>query len=111
MTCLKYQKEILGPMSEVRDFFRHCPACGRRFHIKLVSKKLVDDRKVVSHVTRGEIPSAMVMGYTRGSMPLMPVLVEESIPITVEIEDFQFTYKCKHCGHVWSEMHEEESNP
>jgi len=24
------------------EFFRHCPGCGRRFHIKLESKKLVD---------------------------------------------------------------------
>ncbi len=23
------------------EFFRHCPGCGRRFHIKLESKKMV----------------------------------------------------------------------
>ncbi|SRR6266487_189281 len=26
---------------ELMEFFRHCPECGRRFNIKLVSKKLV----------------------------------------------------------------------
>jgi len=25
------------------EFFRHCPGCGRRFHIKLVEKSLLDD--------------------------------------------------------------------
>ena len=97
-------------MSEVKDFFRICPACGRRFHIKLMTKKLVDERKDVSEVKRALI-SPMPGGWTRGSMTLIPTVMEENIPITVEIEDFQFTYKCKHCGHVWSEMHVEESNP
>ena len=36
-------------------------------------------------------------------MPTTPVIVEENIPITIEIEDFQYSYKCKHCGHEWIE--------
>ena len=28
-------------MSEVKTFFRHCPSCGRRFHIRVVSKQLL----------------------------------------------------------------------
>jgi hypothetical protein len=93
-------------MSEVSEFFRHCPSCGRRFHIKLVSKTLVDDRKEVTEVKQAMI-SPTSMGYR--SMPSVPLIVEENIPITIEIEDFQLTYKCKHCGHVWSETRVEQS--
>jgi hypothetical protein len=35
------------------EFFRHCPGCGRRFHIKLVSKKLV-------HMDREPVPTTNV---------------------------------------------------
>lgn len=92
-------------MSEIKDFFRICPACGRRFHIKLVSKTLVDDRKDVR-----EVPQSIAMrpsGFSRA--PMFPVVVTENVPVTVDVESFQFSYKCGHCGHVWSEMHIEES--
>ena len=94
-------------MSEVETFFRFCPSCGKRFHIKLVSKKLVGDRKEVEEVKQAMM-SPMPMGYSRGSMPTTPVIVEENIPITIEIEDFQYSYKCKHCGHEWTESHTKE---
>ncbi len=95
-------------MSEVRNLFRICPACGRRFHIRLVSKKLVAERKEVAEIKRAMM-NPTPAGYTRGSMPTMPVIVEENIPITIDVEDFQYSYKCKHCGHEWSEMHTEET--
>ena len=93
-------------MSDVKEFFRHCPACGRRFHIKLVSKTLVDDRKDVRVIPRSLAMRAPA-GFSR--VPMLPIVVTENIPITVDIEDFQYSYKCGHCGHVWSEMHVEES--
>lgn len=94
-------------MSEVETFFRFCPSCGRRFHIKLVSKKLVDDRKEVEEIKQAMM-NPVPMGYARSSMPMTPLIVEENIPITIEIEDFQYSYKCKHCGHEWTESHVEE---
>jgi hypothetical protein len=84
------------------EFFRHCPGCGRRFHIKLESKKLVSlDRESIP----GD-PGGMSLSQFRAS----PVLLvhESSKPIVVDIEEFQYTYKCKHCGHEWSEKHVEE---
>ena len=95
-------------MSEAREFFRHCPACGRRFHIKLVEKTLVDERKETVTVRQG-IVNPMPTGYSRGSAPTIPVVVEEDLPITISVEDFQYSYKCKHCGHEWSETHTEET--
>jgi hypothetical protein len=88
-------------MAGVEEFFRFCPGCGKRFHIKLVSKKLIDDRREVTEVKRGMM-SPMPIAYG-GSMSMMPLVVEENVPITVETEEFQFTYKCKHCGHQWTE--------
>ena len=92
-------------MSEVETFFRFCPSCGKRFHIKLIGKKLVDSKRETSDQKRDVMTgSASQMSYEamsyRGGMPLM---VEESIPVTVDVEDFQYSYKCKHCGHEWTE--------
>jgi hypothetical protein len=89
-------------MSEVGTFFRFCPGCGKRFHIKLVSKKLVDYKRETSEEKEVMIGglNPMSFGY-RGSMA--PLIVQENIPITVEVEDFQYSYMCKHCGHEWAE--------
>jgi len=34
--------------------------------------------------------------------------VGETEPTIVEVEKFQYTYRCKHCGHQWIEIKEEE---
>ena len=84
------------------EFFRHCPGCGRRFHIKLVDKKLVHlDRQSIQGT---EAP--LSVSQFRGS----PVLLvqESSRPIIVDVEEFQYSYKCEHCGHEWSEKHVKE---
>jgi DNA-directed RNA polymerase subunit RPC12/RpoP len=81
------------------EFFRHCPGCGRRFHIKLESRKLVD-------VERELIPTEeVVTGSYRyiGSGP--PIVMVEGKPIIVKVEEFEYAYKCHHCGHEWAEKH------
>jgi hypothetical protein len=90
-------------MSEVREFLRHCPACGRRFHIKLVTKELTGERKSVEEVMAGRA------GWAPGSPSQSVIVVEEKIPVIVDIRDFQYSYKCKHCGHEWSEIHAKET--
>lgn len=92
-------------MSQVREFFRNCPACGRRFSIRLVGEKLVNDRKDTE-----EMKEAAVSPLSYASQAFTNFLVvEENVPVEIDIKDFQYTYKCKHCGHIWTEMHEEES--
>lgn len=93
-------------MSEVRTFFRFCPACGKRFHIRLVGKKLEEERKEQTEITQDVGTFRTGMNYGLFTAP--PVIVEEKVPLTFDIKDFQYTYKCKHCGHVWSEPHTEE---
>jgi len=84
------------------EFFRHCPECGRRFHIKLESKKLVRlDRETVPAPIRPRTTIAPFLGPS-------VLLVQEGGPILADIEEFQYTYKCNHCGHEWSEKHVEE---
>jgi uncharacterized Zn finger protein len=77
-------------LAEVRTFFRHCPSCGRRFEIRLVNKKLIDSELVKSNVVQ----------YTPASAA---VVLESNVPMDVEVDDFRYTYRCKHCGHQWSE--------
>lgn len=91
-------------MSELRDFFRTCPACGRKFHIRLVGEKLVDDKRDTENIMKDSPMPAFFPNLA------LATEVEENVPVTVDIQEFQFTYRCKHCGHVWSEMHEEKHN-
>src|SRR5690242_17144948 len=84
------------------DFFRHCPGCGRRFHIKLESKKLVSvDREPIPRIAHG-------VADLKSYRPGMPLTVQEGRPIILDIEDFQYTYKCGHCGHEWTERRTKE---
>jgi DNA-directed RNA polymerase subunit RPC12/RpoP len=79
------------------EFFRHCPECGRRFHIKVVDKKVVAEH-------RESIEEHHEMKYDQ--LKATPVLVvSEPGPIYVDIEEFQYSYKCKHCEHEWTEKH------
>ena len=81
------------------EFFRHCPQCGRRFHIKLVDKKLV-------HLDKEEVQTPLRLTGSRGPSPI--AFVEEGVPVTLDIEEFQYAYRCKHCGHEWYEKHTEK---
>lgn len=95
-------------MSSVRTFFRHCPSCGRRFEIRLVKKERVASEELDEKLERPEDPIVV-----RGMTPIIPTgpaptILSNDVPSIVDIEDFQYTYKCKHCAHEWSEVHEKE---
>jgi hypothetical protein len=85
------------------EFFRHCPGCGRRFHIKLESKKLVDLERSSRPTREGQLlPGGPGYGVRIG------IDVYEGRPIIIDVEQFQYAYKCTHCGHEWFEKHFEE---
>ena len=94
-------------MSEVREFFRICPSCGKRFHIRLVNRKVVGLRKETEEVMQAFPAPGGGMRSAVG-FPLEPLIVEENVPVTIDIEEFNYSYHCKHCGHEWSETHTEE---
>jgi DNA-directed RNA polymerase subunit RPC12/RpoP len=94
-------------VSELRTFFRRCPYCGRRFEIRLEGKKLIAEKSVTSRVP---IMEKMASDNLIGGAPLTtptPILVAEGAPITVDVEEFEYAYRCKHCGHEWFERREE----
>jgi uncharacterized Zn finger protein len=96
-------------MSEVRTFFRHCPACGRRFEIRVVRREPEESNSYESEIPQSDTDS------TRWGT-LTPIILSQDAmaPVVVEEKDFSYTYKCKHCGHQWTEIHGEthvESQP
>jgi DNA-directed RNA polymerase subunit RPC12/RpoP len=91
---------------DFKTFFRHCPSCGRRFEIRLVGKKLVGSTSIEEKGEKRLIP---IGGgpFLGAPIPMRVTVVQEEAPSIVEVEDFQYRYRCKHCGHEWSEVHEE----
>jgi len=81
-------------MPELNAIFRHCPSCGRRFEIRLVDKTLVDEKRVTENA-----PFPALSQRSPVHNELM-----ESVPLVVDIKEFQYAYRCKHCGHQWSEV-------
>ena len=97
-------------MSIVRTFLRHCPSCGRRFEIRLVKKELVDSQEMSEKLERPESPIiARSMTPINPAGPA-PTVLSNEVPSIVDIEDFQYTYRCEHCGHEWSKVHKEEQS-
>jgi DNA-directed RNA polymerase subunit RPC12/RpoP len=79
------------------ELLRDCPGCGPRFHVKLEGKKIVS-------LERHDVETPRVVRGSVGG----PILVGGGGPVIVNIEEFQYNYKCKHCGHEWSEKRVEE---
>lgn len=92
-------------MSEIRNFFRYCPNCGRRFHIHLVSKEV---SKVGERQEEREGVMLPVENQASGFPAPAPLLLEEGVTTKVEVDAHRYHYKCKHCGHEWTETHVEE---
>ncbi|MGP8124615.1 MAG: hypothetical protein ACLQEQ_01955 [Nitrososphaerales archaeon] len=98
-------------MSSITTFFRHCPSCGRRFEIRLVGRNLVGTAKNTYPKAR---TAHFVYPVQRGGYggPIgMSTELDENVQVTVERKEFQYAYKCKHCGHQWAEERFEETQP
>jgi predicted RNA-binding Zn-ribbon protein involved in translation (DUF1610 family) len=90
-------------MSSIETFFRRCPNCGKRFEIRLVNKQLVESESIQESRPISEDYFGGFSGY-QGSY----VEVGETEPVIVDVEKFQYSYKCKHCGYRWVEIKEKE---
>jgi len=89
-------------MSEFTTFFRHCPSCGRRFEIRLVGKKLVDEKRVTEEGQFSHLPYSPY--HSLSPDPPDYNEIAEGVPLTADVKEFQYAYKCKHCGHQWVEI-------
>ena len=91
-------------MPEIATFFRRCPACGKRFELRLVSRELVHESKEVERnrsvlPTTDERPRYKGLFYIRNEPNMMTLTVRE---------EFRCLYRCKVCGHQWSEKRTSE---
>jgi DNA-directed RNA polymerase subunit RPC12/RpoP len=91
-------------MSSVSTFFRHCPYCGRRFEIRLVEKKKVDSADIVEE-EKIQSQTDPFLGTTPAPLP---IVLQENVPKIVDVKEFRYTYRCKHCGHQWSEFQKKD---
>jgi len=89
-------------MSEFTTFFRHCPSCGRRFEIRLAGKKLVDEKRVTEEGQFSHLPYSPY--HSLSPDPPDYNEIAEGVPLTADVKEFQYAYKCKHCGHQWVEI-------
>lgn len=97
-------------MSGAKEFFRHCPACGHRFHIKIVGEKLVGERTTTREPTETSgSPVPFGQFGPQGTGVWAPDSFNDNVRITIDVKEFQYTYRCGHCGHTWSEEREEVS--
>ena len=94
-------------VSKIETFFRHCPACGRRFEIRLISKRATDTREE-AYERKIPVPAGGY-GSPRSGFTPGPLIVQEDIPTVVEVTDFNYTYRCRHCGHQWTETRSEQT--
>ncbi|MDA4137353.1 MAG: hypothetical protein OK449_10205 [Thaumarchaeota archaeon] len=88
--------------------FKKCPNCGKRFEVEHTGESVERKTEVVTEEKLISTPSMMAPN------PMTPVLdTPYSNPPTVmvdeliEEDEYTESYKCKHCGHVWTEKHEE----
>jgi transcription elongation factor Elf1 len=94
--------------NEIRTFFRHCPACGHRFQVRLISEKEIPDSESVTDATMPPIS----MNYDTTSAPRSGekrmIHLDDSADTTVVDSKRELdTYRCGHCGHVWTEVREQ----
>jgi len=86
-------------MMAVRTFFRHCPSCGHRFEIRLISKREVGDEGE----TNSKDYAVARDGWKESDLLLHgDLLPTVEVPV-VEVKELRYNYICRHCGHEWSE--------
>jgi predicted nucleic acid-binding Zn ribbon protein len=93
-------------MSKARTLFRACPECGRRFEIRLVDRKLKATERHSEELKRRLATTGWRGAGGAVGMRMLPA--EESRPVSIYTEEFEYLYKCTHCGHEWSERRFEE---
>jgi len=88
-------------MSGVKTFFRHCPSCGHRFELRLVSREEIAEEGESLKAKERTISQSQRKETIQTLDPETPVSL--SIPGLEEIKELKYNYRCKHCGHEWSE--------
>jgi len=77
-----------------QTLFRHCPLCGRKFEVRIVARRPASESRPKG---AGQSIDFHHIGPVR-----TPVSMES--PTVVSLEEFEYSYRCKHCGHEWTEI-------
>jgi hypothetical protein len=87
---------------------RECPSCKRRFGVKFVSQKIADSRE---EPPGSEMPKPHWAGDT-GSLAInpaatsgAPLVPNPEVERIVRQYTLLKTFRCKYCGHEWSEKY------
>ncbi|MDG6926544.1 MAG: hypothetical protein JRN09_08315 [Nitrososphaerota archaeon] len=93
-------------MSGFTTLFRRCPACGHRFKIRFERVERISEQTTTTSIPL--VVERSAENFIGGPVisPEEPLVVGDGPPITVDIEEFQYSYRCKHCGHEWYEKKE-----
>jgi transposase-like protein len=91
----------------VPTLFKKCPSCGKRFEVEHTGESV--DKKMET-VTEEKMASTTSLMAANSGVPLpdAPARIPPTTTVTETIEEDVYTesYRCKHCGHVWTEEHE-----
>jgi hypothetical protein len=92
----------------MKELLRKCPSCGRRFVLKIDSKKLVD----VQHSTERLIRDFSTYPFSRQQSGAVQgwVDVKTTEDVPIELDEYEVTYDCRHCHHTWTEKLTEALN-
>ena len=63
---------------------------------------------VLPEFRRSDFFLRLVLEDYFGGYPGSYVEVGETEPVYVDVDKFEYYYKCKHCGHQWAEIKEKE---
>lgn len=94
-------------MSGVAALFKRCPACKKRFHVTSVSRRVKSDFKE-RRVQKVRAEGTDIMVGSRYQNPNPQVLYVD-VPVTVDVEELEFSYRCGYCGHEWAESRKRET--
>jgi hypothetical protein len=102
-------------MPGIGTFFRYCPSCGKRFHVKLVGEKLLGEELVGEEIRTG-VPAELhhavlninsISSSRRDESGVARPLGAGGDQTFSGSEMFQYSFRCQHCGHGWTEEHSE----
>ncbi len=79
-------------------FLKRCPSCGRRFGVSVESRKPLETQLETEETT-----SAVLVPTGRGMNVGTGNPVTRSVRVGIERKNYETQYKCRKCGHSWSE--------
>lgn len=87
-------------------FLKRCPSCGKHFEVRRTAKTVTKKDEVVPETKTRSAFAASAAAYSVS--PADPKAMRTEVGVEEELEEDTYTetFKCRHCGHTWTETHE-----